>query len=133
MTKALRLALFFKNNPTYAAGLKGADTSKTGWAGRMADMIRTNVAGQQMATNASLFGTNLFQSADETIAYVVGQTGPLRFEGFASDLNNTVSAQKEAFLRVVEAQYDSIYERGFAEVQARAINAADTVSTGKGT
>ena len=109
--------------------LKGAGTSKTGWAGRMADLIRTNVAGQQMATNASLFGTNLFQAADETIAYVMGQTGPLQFEGFSTDPNNILFDQQVAFRRVVDAQYDSIYERGFADIQARAIDAADTVST----
>ena len=47
------------------ASLRGTVPGKTGWAGRMADLIRDGVAGQQMATNASLFGTNLFQSADQ--------------------------------------------------------------------
>jgi uncharacterized protein (DUF1501 family) len=108
--------------------LKGANTSKTGWAGRIADLIRTSVADQLMATNASLYGTTLFQSAEETIAYVMGQTGPLLFEGFSSDPNNLLFDQKLAFQRVVEAQYGSIYERGFAEIQRRAIDAADTVS-----
>ncbi len=101
--------------------LKGAGTSKTGWAGRMADLIRLSVADQKMATNASLNGTSLFQSADETIAYVMGPAGPLQFEGFSID-------QRLAFQGIVEAQYDSIYERGFAEIQSRAIDAADTVS-----
>lgn len=108
--------------------LKGAGTSKTGWAGRMADLIRTNVADQKMATNASLFGTNLFQSADETLAYVMGPTGPLQFEGFSTDPDNLLFDQRLAFQRVVAAQYDSIYARGFAEIQERAIDAADTVS-----
>lgn len=108
--------------------LKGANTSKTGWAGRIADLIRTSVADQQMATNASLYGTTLFQSAEETIAYVMGQTGPLPFEGFSNDPNNILYDQELAFQRVVEAQYGSIYERGFAEIQRRAIDAADTVS-----
>ena len=108
--------------------LKGANTSKTGWAGRMADLIRSNVANQKMATNASLYGTSLFQSADETIAYVMGQTGPLQFEGFSTDPDNILFDQRLAFQRVVEAQYDSIYERGFADIQARAIDAADSVS-----
>ena len=108
--------------------LKGANTSKTGWAGRMADLIRSNVANQKMATNASLYGTSLFQSADETIAYVMGQTWPLQFEGFSADPDNILFDQRLAFQRVVEAQYDSIYERGFADIQARAIDAADTVS-----
>ena len=109
--------------------LKGAGTSKTGWAGRMADLIRTSVVDQKMATNASLFGTNLFQSADDTIAYVMGPTGPLQFLGFSTDPANVLFDQKLAFQRIVEAQYDSIYERGFADIQVRAIEAADTVST----
>ena len=108
--------------------LKGAGTSKTGWAGRIADLIRTSVAGQLMATNASLNGTSLFQSAEQTVAYVMGRTGPLLFEGFSDDPANLFFDQKLAFQRVVDAPYASIYERGFADIQRRAINAADTVS-----
>ena len=108
--------------------LKGINQSPTGWAGRMADLIRDGVAGQQMATNASLFGSNLFQSADETVAYVMGPNGPRQFDGFSLDPDSVLYEQRQAFLRVVDAQHDSIYERGFAEVQRRAIDAADTVS-----
>ena len=108
--------------------LRGAVPSKTGWAGRMADLIRTNVTEQQMATNASLFGTNLMQSADETVAYVMGQGGPLQFNGFSLDPDSILFQQREAFLRIVNAEYGSVYERGFADVQRRAIEAADTVS-----
>jgi uncharacterized protein (DUF1501 family) len=111
------------------ASLRGNVPSKTGWAGRIADLIRTGVAEQQMATNASLFGTNLFQSADETVAYVMGQNGPLQFEGFSTTPGDIRYEQRQAFLRIVDETYDSIYERGFAEVQRRAIDAADTVSS----
>jgi uncharacterized protein (DUF1501 family) len=108
--------------------LKGANTSKTGWAGRMADMIRTEVANQRMATNASVSGTSLFQSADNTIAYVMGQDGPLQFEGFSTDPNSILFDQRTAFQSVLDAQYSSIYERGFANIQSRAVAASDTVS-----
>jgi uncharacterized protein (DUF1501 family) len=108
--------------------LRGAVSSSTGWAGRMADLIRTNVTEQQMATNASLFGSNLMQSADETIAYVMGAGGPLQFNGFSLDPDSILFQQREAFLRVVNADRGSVYERGFADVQRRAIAAADTVS-----
>jgi uncharacterized protein (DUF1501 family) len=109
--------------------LRGNVSSKTGWAGRMADLIRTGVTEQQMATNASLFGANLFQSADETVAYVMGADGPMQFQGFSLDPQNEFFyEQRLAFQRVVEASYDTVYERGFAEVQRRAINAADTVT-----
>lgn len=108
--------------------LKGISQSATGWAGRMADLIRNSVAGQQMATNASLFGSNLFQAADESVAYVMGPSGPVPFEGFSLDPEDIGFQQREAFLRVLQAQYGSLYERGFAEVQQRAIAAADTVT-----
>ena len=105
--------------------LKGNLQSKTGWAGRVADLIRTNVSGQQMATNASLFGNSLFQSADETIAYVMGPDGPVKFEGFADA--GILLEQRQAFERVINASYSSIYERGFAEIQQRAVAASDLV------
>ncbi len=106
--------------------LRGVNQSKTGWAGRLADLIRTNVAGQQMATNVSLFGSTLLQSADETVAYVMGSDGPIPFIGF--DDNDAGRAQRAAFEQVINASYGSIYERGFAEIQKRAVAAADLIS-----
>lgn len=108
--------------------LKGIGQSSTGWAGRMADLIRANVANQQMATNASLAGANLLQSAEETVAYVMGPSGPVQFEGFSLDPSDILYQQRAAFLRVLDSQYDTVYERGFADVQRRAIEAADTVT-----
>ena len=109
--------------------LKGNTQSSTGWAGRIADLIRSNVAGQQMATNASLSGNNLFQSAHETIAYVMGPGGPIPFEAFSNsgDPNDILYQQRLAFERIINASYSSIYERGFAEIQRRAVAAADQV------
>ena len=106
--------------------LKGKTQSKTGWAGRVADLIRTSVSGQQMATNASLFGASLLQSADETIAYVMGPRGPEQFQGFGD--TPPFQQQQEAFQRVLEATYNSVYERAFAEAQQRATASAELVS-----
>lgn len=122
--------------------LKGAADSKSGWAGRIADLIRDRVAGQQLATNVSLHGRSLFQSADETVAYVMGANGAVPFTGFASpealdDPNLTPEQralielfieQRNAFERVIEKPYDTVYERGFADVQRRALAAIDRVS-----
>ena len=108
--------------------LRGNVPGNTGWAGRMADLIRDGVAGQQMATNASLFGATGFQAADETVAYVMGAGGPLQFDGFSLDPDDILFQQREAFRRVIEAPYETVYERGFAAVQQRAIAAADTVT-----
>jgi len=110
--------------------LKGATVSNTGWAGRVADLIRTNVVNQQLATNVSLFGSSLFQSADETVAYVMGNNGPTPFTGFSNsgDPNDLFYQQRRAFERILEANYNTIYERGFAEVQRRAVDTVDLVS-----
>lgn len=110
--------------------LKGASVSKTGWAGRIADLIRTRVANQQLATNVSLFGNTLFQSADDTVAYVMGNSGPIPFTGFSNsgDPTDLFFQQRQAFERVLNASYDTIYERGFADVQQRAVDTADLVN-----
>ncbi len=106
--------------------LKGISQSNTGWAGRIADLIRTNVVGQQIGTNASLFGNVLFQSAEDTIAYVMGPNGPIQFDGFAD--SGVLLEQRLAFERIISADYSSIYERGFAEIQRRAVATADLVT-----
>ncbi len=110
--------------------LKGNAVSSTGWAGRIADLIRSNVADQQLATNLSLFGSSLFQSADDTIAYVMGSSGPLPFTGFTNsgDPNDIFYQQRQAFERILAAQRDTVYERGFAEIQQRAVSTVDLVS-----
>ena len=110
--------------------LRGTDQSSTGWAGRMADLIRLNVVDQQLSTNISLSGNALLQSADETIAYVMGNTGPVEFSFFSNsgDPNDPLYQQRLAFERVINAQYDTVYERAFAEVQRRAVSSVDLVT-----
>ena len=105
--------------------LKGATVSKTGWAGRVADLIRVAVSDQQIATNVSLSGNSLLQSAEEAIAYVMGSNGPIQFQGFGD--SGIFLEQRIAMERIIDARYDTIYERGFAEVQQRAVATADLV------
>jgi uncharacterized protein (DUF1501 family) len=106
--------------------LRGKNLVDTGWAGRIADLLRSNVANQQLATNISLNGNTLFQSGDETVSYSMGAAGPLAFSGFgAAGLQRE---QRLAFERIIGAQYGSIYASAFAEVQQRAVQAADAVT-----
>jgi uncharacterized protein (DUF1501 family) len=96
----------------------------------VADLIRLNVANQQLATNVSLAGNSLFQSGDDTVAYTMGATGPQPFQGFG--IAGLQLEQRRAFERIIGANYDSIYARGFAEVQRRAVETADRVTTAIG-
>jgi uncharacterized protein (DUF1501 family) len=106
--------------------LRGRALSNTGWAGRIADAIRVNVANQQLATNVSLSGNTLFQSGDDTVAYSMGAAGPLAFTGFGTA--GLQLEQRRAFERIVGAPYDSIYADAFADVQQRALQAVDRVT-----
>ena len=110
--------------------LKGATVSSTGWAGRIADLIRDRVAGQLLATNVSLHGSSLYQAAEETIAYVMGSNGPIPFTGFSNsgDPADLFYQQRLAFERVLDATYDTVYERGFADIQKRAVESVDLVN-----
>jgi uncharacterized protein (DUF1501 family) len=110
--------------------LKGATVGNTGWAGRIADLLRDRVAGQQLATNVSLHGSVLYQSAEETVAYVMGSNGPIPFTPFSNsgDPDDLFYQQRLAFERVLEASYDTVYERAFAEIQRRAVATVDLVS-----
>jgi uncharacterized protein (DUF1501 family) len=107
-------------------GLRGRALLDTGWAGRMADLIRVNVANQQLATNVSLNGNTLFMSGDDTVSYSMGATGPQTFSGFGT--TGLPLEQRRAFERIIGANYGSIYARGFAEVQRRAVETADRVT-----
>jgi len=107
--------------------LRGQLPSKTGWAGRIADLLRLNVANQQLATNVSLFGNQLFQAADETVAYAMGPAGPLPFEGFGD--SGIFLEQRLAFERILGASYDTVYERAFRDVQQRAVETVDRVNS----
>jgi uncharacterized protein (DUF1501 family) len=71
-----------------------------------------------------LAGNSLFLSGDETVPYTMGATGPLAFTGFGS----MSGAQRRAFESIIAATYDSVYARGFAEIQRRAVDAADRVT-----
>jgi len=56
----------------------------------------------------------------------MGPNGPLTFEGMAT--SGPGLEQRRAFEAIIGANYSSVYERAFAEVQQRAIATADTVT-----
>jgi uncharacterized protein (DUF1501 family) len=106
--------------------LRGRAVSKTGWAGRMADALASQLGGQQVSTNVSLSGNTLFQAGAVATPYVMGASGPTAFTGLGSSATGT--ARKASFLEVANASYGSAYERAYAEVQKRAIASADRVN-----
>jgi uncharacterized protein (DUF1501 family) len=106
--------------------LRGQATSKSGWAGRIADLLASQVSSQQLALNVSLSGNTLFQAGNVATPYIMGASGATTFTGMGSGAAGT--ARKASFTNVANATYGFVYERAYADVQKRALKYADLVN-----
>ncbi len=111
--------------------LRGKAILKSGWGGRVADVLNAQVGGQQLSLNVSLAGQTYFQAGDVALPYVMGSTGATTFSGFGTA--GAGLARRNAFEAVLSASRGStsntLYERSFANVQQRAVQFADRVNT----
>ena len=99
-TVALPPRLFSHNDQQNQwQSLRGRAPGKTGWAGRVGDLLRQHVSDQQLATNVSLAGNQIFQAADETVAYTMGRNGPLAFQGLGNSVRGR--QRRDAFRQVL--------------------------------
>lgn len=105
--------------------LRGDGSLLTGWAGRVADLLASATADQQLTLNVSLNGNTLFQAGEVATPYVMGATGS-PFSGFSGSSANL--ARRAAFERIVDADHPDVYERAFAEVQRRALHYATLIN-----
>nr|MBO2514853.1 hypothetical protein [Gammaproteobacteria bacterium] len=96
--------------------------SKSGWAGRVADLLAASVVQQQLMMNISLNGTAELQAGDIERAYTMGSTGPATFPGLGSS-----SQRRRLFEQLLRAHYESIYARAYGEVHLRALRTIDFV------
>jgi uncharacterized protein (DUF1501 family) len=106
--------------------LKGNLQSKSGWAGRIADVLASRVASQLMPINVSLSGQTLYQAGNASVPYTMGTTGPAPFFGFGAA--GLELARRTAFDTVAKANYGTIYERAFGQVQQRALQFGDGIT-----
>jgi uncharacterized protein (DUF1501 family) len=89
--------------------LKGRSVLKSGWAGRIADVMAQRVTGQQLALNASLAGQALLQAGNTTVPYIMGASGAVPFTGFGT--SGSTLARRRAFESIAGASFDTVYER----------------------
>jgi uncharacterized protein (DUF1501 family) len=106
--------------------LKGKAQSQSGWAGRVADVLASATGSQQLALNVSLSGQTLFQAGQQTVPYTMGPNGPVEFFGFSGDPLSI--ARRQTFESIAAAHYGTVYARGFADVQQRALEFSDVLN-----
>jgi uncharacterized protein (DUF1501 family) len=107
--------------------LKGTDVTKSGWAGRIADVLADEVTHQKLALNVSLAGQTLYQAGAASVPYTMGAAGPTPFLGLGA--MGEALGLRLTFENVANADYDTMYERAFATVQQRALEFGERVST----
>lgn len=111
--------------------LRGRVTLKSGWGGRVADVLNAQTGSQSLSVNVSLAGQTYFQASEIAKPYVMGTTGPTPFTAFPT--SGAGPARRAAFEAILSATTGSsantLYERAFAGVQQRAVQFADRIST----
>ena len=110
--------------------LRGKTVLKSGWAGRVADVLNSQTASQGLSLNVSLAGQTYFQAGEVARPYVMGATGAATFTGFAT--TGVGLARRTAFQSInntaASATANTVYERSFARIQQRAVQFADQVN-----
>jgi len=107
--------------------LRGKALLKSGWCGRVADVLGSQTLSQQLPLNVSLAGQTLFQAGNVATPYVMGANGATTFSGFGT--SGVTLGRRQSFEAIASATYNTIYERGYAAVQKRAVQYADLVNT----
>jgi len=88
------------------------ERSNHGWGGRMADLIQSMNANQNISMNFSLSGRNQFQSGQQTIDFSIKPNGNVGIEGFDSD--NTYNVMRNAAINsMLEAEYQDLFEQTY--------------------
>jgi uncharacterized protein (DUF1501 family) len=110
--------------------LRGRAVMRSGWAGRVADLLVAQTGSQQLALNVSLAGQTLFQAGEVARPYVSGAAGAASFTGFGT--TGVTGGRRTSYEAVLNASTalttNTMYERSFAAVQRRALQYADRVN-----
>ena len=99
--------------------LRGRTVLKSGWGGRVADVLNAQTSGQGLSLNVSLAGQTYFQAGEVARPYVMGATGAATFSGFAT--SGVGLARRTAFQTIsnssASATANTAYERSYARIQ----------------
>jgi uncharacterized protein (DUF1501 family) len=106
--------------------LGGAANSRTGWAGRVADVLAEQTSTQQLPLNISLSGTAQIQASAFSPSYVMSPGGSV-FTDLAG--TGSTAARRAAFERLVQAEQTDVFGRAFADVQDRALRYSTVINS----
>src|SRR6202140_1595287 len=86
--------------------------SKTGWGGRMADVIQSLNAGSKISLSISIAGTNTFEVGNTVLPYTVSPSGSIGLAGFDGSANANVRLQ--AFKDLLALPHNNLFEQAYS-------------------
>jgi uncharacterized protein (DUF1501 family) len=101
--------------------------SKTGWGGRMADMLQSLNAGSKISLNISIAGTNTFEVGNTVLPYIVSPNGSVGLAGFDGSANANIRLQ--AFKDLLALPHNNLFEQAYSDTVSRSIAANELLIT----
>lgn len=94
--------------------------SDAGWGARAADLIAAGQSNPNLAA-ISLSGSNEWQAGGEFSAFNIDSEGVRSYSGMNDFSSDWQVPRREAFIQLLHAQYSNVFEKAYAELQARAL------------
>jgi uncharacterized protein (DUF1501 family) len=101
--------------------------SKTGWGGRMADMLQSLNTGSKISLNISIAGTNTFEVGNTVLPYILSPNGSVGLAGFDNSANANIRLQ--AFKDLLALPHNNLFEQAYSDTVSRSIAANELLSS----
>lgn len=93
-------------------------TPRTGWGGRLADLVNGLNPNAQVSMSVSLAGSNLYQVGSQVFPYMISPEGTISLWYYNEAWGNPETIVTKAML---DAQRDNLFEKTYSETFKRAI------------
>jgi uncharacterized protein (DUF1501 family) len=101
--------------------------SKTGWGGRLGDVLKSLNGDSKISLCISIAGTNTFEVGNTVIPYTVSSNGSVGLAGFDGSANANVRLQ--AFKDLLALPHNSLFEQAFSDTVSRSIAANELLTS----
>jgi uncharacterized protein (DUF1501 family) len=101
--------------------------SRTGWGGRMADLLHSLNGDSKISLSISIAGTNTFEVGNTVIPYNVSSNGSVGLAGFDGSANANVRLQ--AFKDLLALPHHNLFEQAYSDTVTRSIAANELLTS----
>ncbi|HMP90687.1 MAG TPA: DUF1501 domain-containing protein [Kiritimatiellia bacterium] len=100
--------------------------SAVGWAGRMADLLKSFNSNEKVSMNVSLSGSNVWQSGQSVFEYAITPNGAVGLQGYNADWQqwqDVIQSRSAAIDSQLGLHYQNLFAQTFAKSKRDAFDA----------